>query len=413
MKKLFITLFFSLLVFCSQAQDGSVFTGRITDSLTGNPLIGVSIIAGEGRGGISDLFGEYSILVPGDQTTLSFHYLGYHSASRIINAAGHDTIILDIKLQRSVTALDEIVISAARYEQKLSEVMVSVDIIKPERIENTSTTSLESILSQTPGVEILDGQPSIRGGSGYSYGAGSRVLVLMDDLPILSGDVGDVKWDYLPVENIEQVEIIKGASSVLYGSSALNGVFNIRTRYPGLTPQTKLSIYSGLYLDPKRKEMVWWNKQPYFAGFDFSHRRKIKNLDLVLGGNLFRNIGYREDEYLDRARVNVGLKHRSQKVKGLSYGINMNGMLIDKSDFLLWRDSGSGALRQNPQSISPLKGSRFNMDPFVSFYGKAGDNHSLRSRFYHIENDFATDPEKNNLSDQTYVEYKYHRNLSG
>ena len=208
MNKLLVTLFLSLLAFSSQAQNGSVFMGRVIDSLTGNPLIGVSIIAGEGRGSITDPFGDYIIRIPQDKATLTFHYLGYHPASRFVNTMGKDTIVLDIKLQRSLTALDEIVISAARYEQKLSDVMVSVDIIKPERIENTSTTSLETILRQIPGVEILDGQPSIRGGSGYSYGAGSRVLVLMDDLPILTGDVGDVKWDYLPVENIEQVEII-------------------------------------------------------------------------------------------------------------------------------------------------------------------------------------------------------------
>jgi len=257
--------------------------------------------------------------------------------------------------------------------------MVSVDIIKPERIANTSTTSLETILRQTPGVEILDGQPGIRGGSGYSYGAGSRVHVLLDDLPILSCDVGDVKWDYLPVENIDQVEIIKGASSVLYGSSALNGVFNIRSRYPTEVPKTRVSLYSGLYLDPSRKETIWWDRNPLFAGLDFSHLRKIKNLDLIIGGNLFRDEGYREDEYLDRARMNIGLKHRSSQVRGLSYGVNMNGMLVDKSDFLLWRDEGSGALRQNPQSVSALTGNRFHIDPFFEYRGRSGDQHSLKS----------------------------------
>ena len=64
----------------------------------------------------------------------------------------------------------------------------------------------------------MDGQANIRGGSGYSYGAGSRVMLLMDDLPILTGDVNEVKWNYLPVEIIGQVEVIKGASSALYGS---------------------------------------------------------------------------------------------------------------------------------------------------------------------------------------------------
>ncbi|MFC2112494.1 TonB-dependent receptor plug domain-containing protein, partial [Bacteroidota bacterium] len=323
-----------------------------------------------------------------------------------------DTVILNVRLNRSVTPMDEIVVSAGKYEQRLSDVMVSLDIIKPERIANTSTTSLETILRQTPGVEILDGQPSIRGGSGYSYGAGSRVLVLMDDLPILSGDVGDVKWDYLPVENIEQVEIIKGASSVLYGSSALNGVFNIRTRYPVDKPQSHVSVYSGLYLDPERKEMIWWDKRPLFAGVDFSHRRKIRNLDLVVGGNLFRDEGYREDEYLDRVRLNLSLRQRSSAVRGMSYGINMNGMLVDKSDFLLWRDSRFGAWRQNPQSVSALTGNRFNLDPFVEYRGRAGDKHSLKSRFFHIENDFADAPDKNSRSEQVYGEYRYQRKFA-
>ena len=115
-------------------------------------------------------------------------------------------------------------------------------------------------------MDILDGQPGIRGGAGYSYGAGSRVLVLLDDLPILTGDAGDVKWDYLPVENVGQIEIIKGASSVLYGSSALNGVFNIRTAYPASKPETYLNTFMGVYLDPKRTEMIWWDKQPIMGG---------------------------------------------------------------------------------------------------------------------------------------------------
>ncbi len=49
----------------------------------------------------------------------------------------------------------------------------------------------------------------------------------------IAGDAGDVKWNYLPVENINQVEVVKGASSVLYGSSALNGVIHVRNRFPG------------------------------------------------------------------------------------------------------------------------------------------------------------------------------------
>ena len=88
-------------------------------------------------------------------------------------------------------------------------------------------------------------------------------------------------------------------------------------------------------------------------------------------------------------------------------------MLIDKSDFLLWQNSGTGALKQNPQSVSPLKGNRYNLDPFIYYFGKSGDSHSLRSRYFHIKNDFSTDPDKNNRAEQGYAEYKYRRNIFG
>ena len=62
--------------------------------------------------------------------------------------------------------------------------------------------------------------------------------MLVDDLPMMAWDGGDIRWNYMPVENINQVEVIKGASSVLHGSSALNGVINLRTRFPDNEPST-------------------------------------------------------------------------------------------------------------------------------------------------------------------------------
>ena len=67
--------------------------------------------------------------------------------------------------------------------------------------------------------------------------------MMVDEMPMLSADAGDVKWNYLPLENLEQVEIIKGASSALFGSSALNGVINLRTAYAKDKPNTAVTIF--------------------------------------------------------------------------------------------------------------------------------------------------------------------------
>lgn len=56
-------------------------------------------------------------------------------------------------------------------------------------------------------------------------------MIVLDDQPLLTADRNDVKWNFIPMENIDQIEIVKGASSVQYGSAALNGVVNIHTSF--------------------------------------------------------------------------------------------------------------------------------------------------------------------------------------
>ena len=162
-----------------------------------------------------------------------------------MNVKEGETISLDVSLAVEATELGVMVVSAGKFEQKLEEVTVSMDVMKQSLIQNKNTTTMQNLMDQCPGVNILGGQANIRGGSGFSYGAGSRVMILVDDLPLLTADAGDVKWNFIPVENIEQVEVIKGASSALFGSSAMNGVINFRTSYPKDTAHTSASISSG------------------------------------------------------------------------------------------------------------------------------------------------------------------------
>ena len=129
------------------------------------------------------------------------------------------------------------VVSASKFEQKIEEVTVSMDVIDSKLIESKNCIILSDLIRNLPSVQLIDGQLNIRSGSGWSYGTGSRVLVMVDDMPILSADQGEVDFNLIPMETIDKIEIIKGASSALYGSSALNGVVNIKTKSPSYNPQ--------------------------------------------------------------------------------------------------------------------------------------------------------------------------------
>lgn len=391
-------------------QARGTVSGTVSDAASGEALVGVNVIADMESGTATGRGGVYSLDLDSGRHSLRFSYIGYEERQFDLELEAGELYELNVELLSSSEMLEEVVISAGKYEQKISEVTVSMEVIKPYQLVNQNITSLDMILEKTPGISILDGQPSIRGGSGFSYGAGSRVLMLVDDLPMLSADAGDVKWSYLPVENLNQVEVIKGASSVLYGSSALNGVINLRTRFPGNEPATELTLFGGAVMNPARKELIWWDRQPLFAGGSFSHLRKIGNLDLSLGGNYLKNEGYREGDYETRLRGNLGLRYRSKKVEGLAAGVNLSAMYVDQSDFLLWQNADSGAFLQPPASLTPLTGNRYNIDPFVEYSNERGDRHSLKTRLYSVDNS-TTNADRNSASKLWYAEYRFLKRL--
>jgi len=407
--RLFSLLIILLLVIGHVQAQKSVLTGKVTDAVTGETLVGVNVVIDSVTGVATGPDGIYRIELSPGRYDILFKYIGYESLRREVMLPPGQSTVINIRLEPQALELNTAVVSAARFEQKLSDVTVSMDIIKPKYIESTNTTTLETVVNQMPGVEVMDGQTSIRGGSGYSYGTGSRVLFLVDDLPIISPDAGDVKWNFLPIETVAQVEILKGASSALYGSSALDGVINIRTAQPGVNPKTTVNLSGGMYLKPRRRELAWWwESDPLVLNASIAHLRKINNIDLVLGGNAFSDAGYRQDEYFKRVRFNGNFRIHNKKVEGLSYGFNTNVMLQHNSDFFLWIDADSGAFRQPSYLVTPTKGLRMNVDPYIVYYNPHGDRHSLRSRYYRVTNIQPGHSDKNSIADQFYGEYQYH-----
>ena len=175
------------------------------------------------------------------------------------------------------------VVSASKFKQKIEEVTVSMDVIGSEFIESKNCITLSDVIRNTPSIQLIDGQLNIRSGSGWSYGTGSRVLVMVDEMPILSADQGEVDFNLIPIETIEQIEVIKGAASALYGSSALNGIINIKTKTPSLKPNTTISSFIGFWDHPRDSRNKWWGDSIMLRnGLSLSHSKRIKNLDLTL-----------------------------------------------------------------------------------------------------------------------------------
>lgn len=433
MKQAILLIASLLLVVISFAQEGTV-TGRITDAGTGEALLGVTVVAG-GQGVASDLDGRFSLILPAGSQTLKFSYIGYAPLEKSVQVQANQTTEVDIVLKAASLNIDLVVVSAGKFEQDLGQVTVSMEIIKPKMIENRNTVNIDDVLQQTPGVSIVDGEPQIRSGSGYSFGAGSRVMVLLDDLPILSGDAGRPSWGFLPIENIEQIEVIKGASSVLYGSAALSGVINMRTAYPKEKPQTKITTFAGMYSRPQTAEAAYWQGNAMQTGLQFLHSRRIGQWDLVVGGNYLGDDGHlgpivNRDEngaVIDtsssaynpfevnrnaaetRARINANVRYRSKKIKGLQAGVNTNWLKGESLATLVWENTNEGLYNAFDGSATRTKQLMSTVDPFVEYYTEQGSSHSLRGRWQQLNND--NDNNQGNFSDVFFGQYLYQQNF--
>ncbi len=412
MKHLLCLLLFFQFIFFVKAQNGNI-SGIVKDKKTHDPIPGVNIFLDDKSGTTTDLNGYFSFKsnTIGKQT-ITFNYVGYKSQKQVIFIKPDEEIKLNILLEEDIQMIDEVVVSASKYEQRISEVTVSMEVIKPKLLENNNVVSMDAAINRIPGVDIIGDQPNIRGGSGYSYGAGSRVLLLVDDMPLISPDAGDIKWNYLPIENVSQIEVIKGAASALFGSSALNGIINVRTAYPKSEPETKVTIFNGLYMNPKRKELKWWGEtQPLFVGSNIFHMQRIRNWDIVVGAHGYSDNGYRQYETEERLRGNFNIRYRFPNKLGTVFGINGNFMTMDKTEFFLWKNADSGAWKQDLSSATRNIGTRINIDPYFTFYANEKNKHSIKTRYFYVKNNLPSDTAKNSHSSQYYSEYQFQRQI--
>jgi outer membrane receptor protein involved in Fe transport len=390
------------------AQSGSGISGIILDRESGEPLTGATIQSGS-RATISNYDGTFRLeLVPGLHV-LQISYVGYEGQTLTAEVGGQGFTALEIRLSASVMILETATITTGRYERSLGETAVSLEILRPRFIEQINAVSIDEALNRLPGVNIIDGQANIRGGSGFSYGAGSRVMLLVDDIPALQADAGFPNWNDIPVENLEQVEVMKGAGSALYGSAALNGIINVRTAFAKSVPYTKISTFYTAWLPPSEKERQWWSNSPSSTGVSLTHRQKFGKLDL--SGSLFyvNTNGYIRDAYDEQGRMTLGLRYRL--TDRLALGVNTNLNLGRSQDFFLWANDREGAYQgggNNNNSISNKF--RYYLDPYLNYFDRAGNKHKLLGRIYGIDNDNNLD--QSNKSQLYYGEYQYQRHIT-
>ena len=395
---LFILILLNSKVFFSQTK------GIVLDASNGDPIIGARIVLSSGQKSITSNTGEFILSNVKYPNSLVVSMMGFISETVKLSK---DTL-LTINLKTQVQEISDVVVTASRRNQNIEDVPISMEIIKPELINNKGFSNLEQAVDQSPGVYAMDGQVSIRGGGGFAYGAGSRVALLWNGVPMMSPDVGDAKWNAIPMEQTSQIEILKGASSVLYGSGALNGIIALTEKEPSPKGNFSAKVQSGVYGNPRRKSMQWWDKNPTFHLADVYFGKSYKYLGYTVGANAYLDSGFRQGENEKRFRLNGSFYFKPKSNSKLKAGLSYNAQYQDIGVFILWKNDTLGYQAQD-NTLSRQKAIRINVDPYIKFYDKFQNQHQLKTRYYIVTTGSDAKVGDASIADLFYADYQFQR----
>ncbi len=389
-------------------QFNSQISGKVINRDTGLPLENAIVSNLEGKQVITDIEGNFSLLVDRFPTTLITKFNTLPCDTTIV----YSSTPIIISLGGELTIIEAVVVTAGRRRQNVEEVAISMEILKPSLINNKAMTSLDQAVNQSPGVFAMDGQVSIRGGGGYAYGAGSRVLLIWNGIPMLSPDVGDVKWNSVPMENASQIEIIKGASSVLYGSGALNGIISMVEKEPSTKGELKVRALTGVFGDPKRTSLKWWTRNPMYHSIDVFNGKSFDRFGYTIGVNGFKNEGYKKGSLEDRARLSGSFFFKPSR--NLKLGLFYSGQYQYTGNFILWENDSLGYIAQGMGStLSYQKSIRLNIDPYIKYTDRFNNKHELKTRYYLVTTGDLTNIFASSKAAMYYANYQFQRQFAG
>ena len=149
------------------------------------------------------------------------------------------------------TRLEPVVVTPSRLEQQAGEAPASVTVLDGEDVRDAASQTVDDLLRQVPGFSLfrrtssIVAHPTAQGVSlrGIGPSGTSRALVLLDEVPINDPFGGWVYWSRIPPLDIEQIEVVRGGGSSVWGNYALGGVVHVLTRRPAARAADVLAYY--------------------------------------------------------------------------------------------------------------------------------------------------------------------------
>ena len=230
-----VSLLTPLFSLPAMAATDAHIAGHVLDAHSGEHLSFVNVqVEGTALGCLTDESGHFYLKnLPEGQLTIIFSMIGYETEKRTITLHRDTLVEMNVRIAETSFMIDNVVVTANKYETKQKEVATIVNIIPPLIIESTTSNSMADVLNFQTGLRVEEtcsncGVPQIR----INGLEGQYTQILMDSRPIFSSLASVYGLEQLPAGMVDRIEVIRGGGSALYGANAIAGVVNIITKEP-------------------------------------------------------------------------------------------------------------------------------------------------------------------------------------
>lgn len=234
MKRIFIILLIVILFVIQGYAQTFLVEGTVT-GIDGKPLEDSHVsIPAKGIAVLTDQNGKFKLTgkIAGLQT-IRVSYSGYKTNEKQMSIVEGQKNSIDFVLEQAVIDLNAIVVTATRSGRQLKNVPIHTQVVYGSELQKTDAISLgDALISNFPGIDLKNLSAGSGGSSLQMNGFGNQyLLILVDGERLNPGDTKEnVDLSRINTESIERIEIVRGASSALYGSDAIGGVINIITK---------------------------------------------------------------------------------------------------------------------------------------------------------------------------------------
>lgn len=400
-------IYIFLMMFCSTlVQAQNVVSGVVLDQQTTKPLVGVSVkLILTTKGALTNDKGEFIIPnINKGKIQLNFSYTGYKTLDTIIDMNGKYVVNLNIILKQEEEDLEDVIIVASsRTNSRIEDLPTKVEVLGSEEVHEENGIkpgNIASLLGDIAGIQIQQTSAATGNADMRIQGLqGKYTQILRDGMPLFGGYAGSFSILQIPPLDLQQIELIKGASSTLYGGGAIAGMLNLISKKPKLNkPEKSLTLnYSSLKETNFNTFFSGRNKQVGYTIYAGTTQQKQVDVDLDGFSDVpaVKNVFVHPRFFMygkNNSNLTIGYTFNYEDRNGGDMQV-LSGMKDAKHQFFIQNKSlrntvdlvWEKTLQNGGQLTAKTNASFFNRDMITNVFGMKGKQSSWYSEVSYIK----------------------------